>query len=372
MEILQILKLLSNDSAYGGPTTVAANQCNELASQGNKVSLVMRHSIVPARSTMTSGVARHLFRARSAGLSLGFAGTFAPGLVAWLCRNVRRYDVVHVHSGRDLVTLPASAMVVATRRPLVVQTHGMIDPSEKLLALLADPVLTRPLFQHSPSILLLTDVERAGLLQEAGPRIAAHLHPLVNGVPRLRSYEFVTASMRTCCSWPDLKCGSVRKSSLAAKLHRDFPRATFSLVGLALVDADIVAKLISELGAEGYCRWEGPIPPHKVLARLLEADTLVLPSFNEPLLMSVLEAMSTGMPAVVTQSCGLASATKQNEAGIAVGDDLTDPPSAVGALIGDRKLRRETGNNAFQMTREDFSIENVARELELTYQRVLN
>jgi glycosyltransferase involved in cell wall biosynthesis len=129
---------------------------------------------------------------------------------------------------------------------------------------------------------------------------------------------------------------------MAAKLHSDFTQS----------DIPVVAKLISELGAEGYCRWEGPIPPHKVLDRLFEADMLVLPSFNEPFLMSVLEAMSTGMPAV--------------------GDDLTGLPSTVGALIGDRKLRREMSNNALPMTRENFSIENVARELEITFQRVLN
>jgi hypothetical protein len=45
-----------------------------------------------------------------------------------------------------------------------------------------------------------------GLLQVAGPRIAANLHPLVIGGPRLRSHEFVTGSIRTCCSWPDFKC----------------------------------------------------------------------------------------------------------------------------------------------------------------------
>ena len=48
------------------------------------------------------------------------------------------------------------------------------------------------------------------------------------------------------------------------------------------------------------------LTPDAIPARMAAADVYVLPSVREPHPMSVLEAMSVGLPVVVTNDCGLA------------------------------------------------------------------
>lgn len=59
------------------------------------------------------------------------SGITSAALLNTARRMMRGADLVHVHLMRDLVTLPAALLALATRTPLVVQTHGMIDPTEK-------------------------------------------------------------------------------------------------------------------------------------------------------------------------------------------------------------------------------------------------
>jgi 2-polyprenyl-3-methyl-5-hydroxy-6-metoxy-1,4-benzoquinol methylase len=79
----------------------------------------------------------------------GFAGLGAPGLSGWFRRNRTDFEVVHIHFGRDLVVLPVA---LAARRhgiAYVLQTHGMVTPSDHPLAAPLDAVWTRKVLRHA-------------------------------------------------------------------------------------------------------------------------------------------------------------------------------------------------------------------------------
>lgn len=65
----------------------------------------------------------------------------------------------------------------------MVQTHGMIDSSDKLLAAPLDALITRPALHRAASVFYLTERERADLISVAGPEMK--LSKLINGVPLL-------------------------------------------------------------------------------------------------------------------------------------------------------------------------------------------
>ena len=94
---------------------------------------------------------------------LGFCGLSSPPLLAWLYRRAAAFDVAHVHLGRDLVTLPAAAVVRQAGLPYLTQTHGMVRPSNHPLARPLDWAATRPLLQGAVANLVLTDQEEADI-----------------------------------------------------------------------------------------------------------------------------------------------------------------------------------------------------------------
>ncbi|HEY2196155.1 MAG TPA: glycosyltransferase, partial [Mycobacterium sp.] len=143
MRILQVVTLLSPDGEYGGPARVALNQSAELLSRGHDVLVVGATRGYRDVPTKLNGVPVKVFAARTLLPRTGFAGIGAPQLTRWLRSNWARFDVVHIHFGRDLVALPVA---MAARRhgiPYLLQTHGMVIPSDHPLAAPLDAVCTR-------------------------------------------------------------------------------------------------------------------------------------------------------------------------------------------------------------------------------------
>nr|MDT0522397.1 hypothetical protein [Streptomyces sp. DSM 41633] len=99
------------------------------------------------------GVPVHLFQARHVLPMFEVSGITSAALLRTARRMMRGADLVHVHLMRDLVTLPAALLALATRTPLVVQTHGMIDPTEKRVAQLTDLLGVRKVLREADAVL---------------------------------------------------------------------------------------------------------------------------------------------------------------------------------------------------------------------------
>ena len=143
MRILQVVTLLSPDGAYGGPARVALNQGAELINRGHDVIVAAAARGYPDLPTESNGVPLRLFAARRLVPGTGFAGLGAPALNRWFGRNRTDFDVVHIHFGRDLVVLPVAAAARRHKIPYVLQTHGMVTPSDHPLAPALDALWTR-------------------------------------------------------------------------------------------------------------------------------------------------------------------------------------------------------------------------------------
>ncbi|MEO6609341.1 MAG: glycosyltransferase family 4 protein, partial [Aestuariivirga sp.] len=88
--------------------------------------------------------------------------------------------------------------------------------------------------------------------------------------------------------------------------------------------------------------------------RLANADILVLPSRNENLPMSVIEAMAAGLAIVTTPVGATAEIIKHDETGLLIAvDDADGLAKALSRLIGDVKLRQRLGKAAQQFHRKN-------------------
>lgn len=369
MRILQVVTLFTPDGAFGGPTRVALNQVRELRARGHEVELVgAADGYGAAIPREVDGVEVRLFPARRLLPLTGFAGLASPGLLAWLRRSLQRFDVVHVHLARDLVTLPVAALCFRAGRPYVAQTHGMVDAPSNLLARVLDCIVTRRVLRGAGAILCLTEAERADVQAVGGPALSPQIVP--NGVP------FSGLSVHwTAASAPEvlfLARLQARKRpnvfvQAALELSADFPDADFRLVGPDEGEAASVQTLLQQSPQSKRIHWEGAIDPSLTLERMASCTVYVLPSVHEPFPMSVLEAMSVAKPVVITDSCQLASFITTTGSGIVTDGSCASLVEALRLLLGDPAAAADMGRRGQEAVRNSYSLPSVVSRLESLY-----
>jgi len=365
VKVLHVATLFSPDAAYGGPIRVALNQATALAAAGHQVTVAGSHRGYAVAPTQQDGVPLQLFAALRLVPRTGFAGLSSPGLLRWAATHLRGFDVVHVHLARDLVTLPVAALALALGVPLVLQTHGMVDRSARRSAGLLDALLVRRVLRGARHVLYLNPTEHDELRAVAGPR--PRLTHLPNGVPdtalrargdsrevlylarlapRKRPLDFVRAAVEVHATQPDLR---------------------FTMVGPDEGELPAVQELIAAHDAGAYVRYEGPLGAEAVLERLTAAALYVLPAVDEPAPMSVLEAMSVGLPVVVTDTCGLAPAIKETGAGLVTDGSVDQLVAAVRSCFDGSGTRERLAERALVAARDTFGMTPVARRLAELY-----
>lgn len=95
----------------------------------------------------------------------------------------------------------------------------------------------------------------------------------------------------------------------------------------------------------------------------------VLPSYNEGMPMSVLEAMSYGIPCISTNVGSIPSVIENNNNGIIInpGDKIALRESLIN-LLDDKKLRKEYSNLSYKKIKKEFCIQNHIRNLLKIYE----
>ena len=299
---------------------------------------------------------------------LRFSGLVSPGLTWWLLNNAGKFDLLHIHAARDLISVASLCLAFARRRPYVAQTHGMIQPDQRLLVRFVDAVALRVLLRTARARLVLTEREEEGLTSILGP--LAECVQLPNGVPLAAA----TANSRT--GHQVLFCARLHKRKrpaafveMAGDLLRRGVEADFALVGPDDGELRAVQQLIADAGLEASVRYEGPLDYAAVQARMAQADIYVLPSVDEPFPMSLLEAMSLGIPSVCTGSCGLSPVLQEYRAAVVTDGTVKSLASAVHEILTDSAFRSKLASNALTMIEARFSMQAIGDQLERIYRK---
>lgn len=105
---------------------------------------------------------------------------------------------------------------------------------------------------------------------------------------------------------------------------------------------------------------------------LAAADVFVQPSRYEPLSLSVLEAMSAGLPVIGARIGGIPDLIRDNDSGLLVPpNDATALAAALALLIDDEQLRQRLGDSAGRRVRRHFSPEQAVAQTVVCYHTLL-
>ncbi|MGW0191210.1 glycosyltransferase [Streptomyces sp. NPDC003362] len=367
MRVVHVVTLVSDDGAYGGPTSVAAGQLEECAARGHEVTLVAlwrgagpapaRIGAVPLRSRP----ARSLLPGR-------FTGLMHPLLVKDLWRAMGGADVVHVHAGRDLVSLTALAVAALRRKRFVAQTHGMVQPRRSAAVRFFDLVYV-PLLRRARGCLVLTEQERravAGVVGEHGPPLLTVPNGVRPDVPgeaerRPRDRQVLFLARLHPRKRPEAFV------EMAALVHRRMPDARFILHGADEGSLPEVLQLIAAHGLGEVVSYGGALEHAEAVRAYARAAVYVLPSVDEPFGMTLIEALAAGTPVVCTDTCGIADELAARGASVVTDGSPGELADAVCGLLADDDRREILAAAGRRAVAEAFSVHAVADRLEEIY-----
>ena len=379
MKILHVLELISPDSAFGGPMRVAFNDASVLTALGHDVTVIAGNTAYDPPPESIGGVPVKLFPARTAVPWVGYAGTYAPAMRRWIAANASRFDVAHVHFGRDLVTIPAARQLCRARVPLVLQTHGMITPSSHPLAGPVDRLWTISLLNRAACVLFLNERERDDLRAVGGPGLS--LIRMDNGVrvigedviPHTADREAVPEVLFMARLHERKRAEIFAEAAL--QLLRPDATARFRIVGPPEGGEAAVDSVIERARREGVTaeqlRREPAVPQDQALKRMSHAAVYVLPAAREPFGMTIIEALSLGIPVVICQDGGLAPFVERHQCGLVTDATPESIASAIRKLLSDSGLAHEMGQRGRAAVKAELSIDQIGRRLEAVYRTLL-
>lgn len=353
---------------YGGPTRVADNLTLGLQNLDQDVTLISTSDRIGDQNQVTDSTLR-LFKSFPLLKKKRFGTLCSPSMNVWVFKNATKFDLVHIHIARDLITLPVGLFCRIAGIKYVVQPHGMIVPKNNLLYKFFDRVLTRPILNNAEAVYYLSAPE-AKSLEKLGINPAL-LKQLSNGVPvaegpieksEVLHKDVLFLARLAPRKRPLLFLKAAHETLLA------HPNVTFSIVGPDEGELIHLEKYVEENGLGHNIRFEGALNPTAVRERMKQSHIYVLPAVDEPFGMTIIESLSVSVPVIVTESAALAPYVIENNAGLVVPDNQSSLlAQGIIQLLEDENTRRQMGKNGKAAVTEDFSIEKIAKELLESY-----
>jgi glycosyltransferase involved in cell wall biosynthesis len=298
--------------------------------------------------------------------------------------QVEGFDVLHCHGARAAFYGRLAAASLGDKRPKVVYSlHGFTAPfyaPPKRAALLA---VERLLSRFTDAFIVVSEAERKNFLAWGfGPAERMHLVRYGIDADRFWNVEVDPAQQRT-----DL--GVPTDSALVTTVCRlYFPKDVDTLIrALALVgpqypDAHLlvvgdgpyrprIESLVAELDLDAHVTLAGL--RRDVPQTLAASDIFVLATTDgEGLPITILEAMSSGLPVVASDVTGVREEVLHGETGLVV--PPRDPLALSEALI--QLLTSEESANAMgergrERIEEHFTLERMARQTAAVYERAM-
>lgn len=295
-----------------------------------------------------------------------------PGLVQSLKRMAPEYDVVHAHSHLFFSTNVAAAFRYLDDTPLIVTNHGLISQTApKWLQKAFIPTIARFTLNSADRILCYSETDERRL-QEQG--IETEVSVVRNGIDceTFTPMDIDNDEELQILFVGRLKPGKgIDKLLIAFKnIIHQYPQVKLKIIG----EGPMRDELVKEAKASGIStniEFAGLIENKRMPKVYSQSDIFTLPSMNEGLPRTVLEAMSCEVPVVVSDLEQLRPVVKG--AGITVPRNDPDAlSSALLELIHNNAKRQKMGEVGRKKVKNKYSWKETVRETIKVYRDLQN
>jgi len=364
---LKVLQLISSGGYYGAENMLL-NLCASQEAAGCRNSLLLFYNVhVPN--------VEFYERARRRGISVRMV--HCRGRADWRAvKEIRRYiaedgiDLVHTHGYKaDLYGYFAAR---GAEKPTVATCHNWLGGTA---ALGIYNRLDRMVLKRFSAVAAVSEGVRDRLLRSA---IAAEkIKVIANGIdvaafergqalPELRGEDHKVIGV---VARLDLQKGFPCLLDAAGELAERFPRLKVVVVGEG-PDRSAIEQMIEQKGLREKVMLAGE---RSDMANVYASmDIFVLPSLNEGLPMTVLEAMAAAKPVIATRVGAIPKVIEDGKSGVLVNPgDAPALRNAIASLLADHDLCRRIAATGHERVAKDHTAAAMARQYRAMYDEVL-
>lgn len=387
MKILHVIPSYEPAWAFGGTVTATANLCRALVKRGLDVTVYTTNSdgkggqldVPIGREINVGGVKVYYFPSQ-----LGGGGAFYSGqLSRFLDDTVQKNDIVHISAVWQWIQVSASSICRKYGVPYLLSTHGSLNPWSWTQKTLKKNVywqlFGRQTFKTAAAIHYTCREERSltrPLFAGAG-NASNFLVP--NGICLTKRTMQIDIRKRLNVA-PDKKillyAGRIHRKKgldLIIKAMRSPGLERFILLMVGHVEDSEYARYLKSLssGMADRIIWHPAVAAEEVWDFYLCADLFVLPSQDENFGMVVVEAMSCGLPVLISREVGIWKDIEEDGSGVVVGRDEMEIASRLGDILRAPDLLKHLSGNACDSVRRRYNIDRTSELMSLAYTDVL-
>lgn len=237
----------------------------------------------------------------------------SPSMIPWLYKNLRGFDIIHLHNVRTFQNIVVSLLAKYQGVPYVLSAHGSLPilDERKGGKQAFDLLFGRRLIRDAAQLVAVSPAEARQFVQ-AG-MIDERISTVYNGLDRAEFTNLpVKGKLRSRLHIPDeaeliLFLGRIHRIKgldhlIAAFVKLLKQRPDVYLVCAGPDDGDLVRlqEMVHQSGVAEHIHFPGGLYGEEKLSGLVDADLVVLPSRYEIFGLAPFEAILCGTPVVVS------------------------------------------------------------------------
>ena len=384
MTILQIVPSYKPAFVYGGPIYSISALCEAQAALGHTVSVFTTNANGASNLDLPLGIVQSVNNINVTYFPriTGDHTHISPKLWLRLWRDAHKYDVIHLHSWWSVLMIGCAWILKIKGVRFVFSPRGMfsnysfnhnINPIKKgvFWGLLTKPALKKQVF-HATAISEQKEIE-----QLFGKDVSVFTLPNLLQFPNLLVETIQTHHQKDTInllfiSRVDRKKG-IELLLKAVQLLKEQVPVSLTVIGGGDYDyVEELKQLATSLAISDLIIWKGAVEWRAKFDDILNADLLVLPSYNENFANIILETLYAGRPVILTKYVGLHDYVSANNMGWVIDTNPEEIATAVKEYASNKTLWQDKSVKMHQQILKDFNQRALAEKYINQYKEKLN
>jgi glycosyltransferase involved in cell wall biosynthesis len=307
---------------------------------------------------------------------------YSGDFTIWLWKNIRNYDLLHIHAIFSYSSTIAMAIARLQTVPYIVRPLGQLctwslqqSARKKQIYL---RIIEKSNLNHSQSIHFTSELEQqeASLLNLTSPSfILPHglsIPPIIpNAYQRLRQHFNLPADEPTILFLSRLHPKKGLDYLIPALGKLSHYRFTFILAGSGDPDYENeIQSLLVSHGIENRTHLTGFIKGEIKELLIQGADLFALTSYSENFGISVLESLAAGTPVIITPGVALSDLVEQQQIGSVAELDVNEISAAIQHFLDNPQKSQEMGDRARQFILDNYTWDKIALKMVSVYEDI--